>query len=58
MKSREEARQGKKEINPLWNDEQKTGFAEDFRVVVKNCEVVRGGIEPPTHGFSVHCSTN
>ncbi len=21
-------------------------------------EVVRGGIEPPTHGFSVHCSTN
>ena len=20
--------------------------------------VVRGGIEPPTHGFSVHCSTN
>lgn len=22
------------------------------------CEVVRGGVEPPTHGFSVHCSTN
>ena len=21
-------------------------------------EVVRGGIEPPTHGFSIHCSTN
>ena len=21
-------------------------------------EVVRGGVEPPTHGFSVHCSTN
>ena len=21
-------------------------------------EVDRGGIEPPTHGFSVHCSTN
>ena len=21
-------------------------------------EVVRGGFEPPTHGFSVHCSTN
>ena len=21
-------------------------------------EVVRGGIEPPTHGFSVRCSTN
>ena len=20
--------------------------------------VVRGGIEPPTHGFSIHCSTN
>ena len=20
--------------------------------------VARGGIEPPTHGFSVHCSTN
>ena len=22
------------------------------------CEVVRGGVEPPTHGFSVRCSTN
>ena len=21
-------------------------------------EVVRGGLEPPTHGFSIHCSTN
>ncbi len=21
-------------------------------------EVARDGIEPPTHGFSVHCSTN
>ena len=21
-------------------------------------EMVRGGLEPPTHGFSVHCSTN
>jgi integrase len=26
--------------------------------VASECEVVRGGIEPPTHGFSVHCSTN
>ena len=21
-------------------------------------QMVRGGLEPPTHGFSVHCSTN
>ncbi len=24
----------------------------------KSCEVGRGGIEPPTHGFSVRCSTD
>ena len=24
----------------------------------KSCEMGRGGIEPPTHGFSVRCSTD
>ncbi len=28
------------------------------RRVARNGEVVRAGIEPATHGFSVHCSTN
>ena len=33
----------------------------DFQGLLENatkCEVVRGGLEPPTHGFSVRCSTN
>ena len=30
----------------------------DFVVSQGNTEVGRGGIEPPTHGFSVHCSTS
>jgi hypothetical protein len=29
-----------------------------IEVVHKTLMVVWGGIEPPTHGFSVHCSTN
>ena len=33
----------------------------DFQGLLENatnCGVVRGGLEPPTHGFSVRCSTN
>ena len=26
--------------------------------IIDYCVVARGGIEPPTHGFSVRCSTN
>jgi hypothetical protein len=29
-----------------------------IRVLSEEIEVVGGGFEPPTHGFSVHCSTN
>ena len=31
---------------------------EDLRPITNLCEVVGGGIEPPTHGFSVRCSTS
>jgi integrase len=39
------------------NDETRVfaGISEESAGLVK---VVRGGVEPPTHGFSVHCSTN
>ena len=31
---------------------------EDLRPIAISREVVGGGIEPPTHGFSVRCSTS
>ena len=31
---------------------------EETQVNPGNSSVVRGGLEPPTHGFSVRCSTN
>ncbi len=37
---------------------KKPGHCRVFPMVASNCEVVRAGIEPATHGFSVHCSTN
>jgi hypothetical protein len=39
----------------------KTKRDEDYENMIGyriSSAVDRGGIEPPTHGFSVHCSTN
>ena len=40
---------------PVDQAQKKTSANTGFTEV---SEVVRGGFEPPTHGFSVHCSTN
>ena len=37
--------------------EETAVFPGDCKIV-NVCSMDRGGIEPPTHGFSVHCSTN
>ena len=37
---------------------QKLAVCQDLRHTASLCEVDRGGIEPPTPGFSVLCSTN
>ncbi len=37
---------------------QKLAVCHDLRHAASLCEVDRGGIEPPTPGFSVLCSTN
>ena len=39
----------------------KNKYNKYFRLSTDNIDfyvVARGGIEPPTHGFSVRCSTN
>ena len=38
--------------------EQNSKDGNALRVVAGEREVVGGGFEPPTRGFSVHCSTN
>lgn len=37
---------------------QKLAVCQDLRHTASSCEVDRGGIEPPTPGFSVLCSTD
>lgn len=32
--------------------------SKTLRDAAKPCRVARAGIEPATHGFSIHCSTN
>ncbi len=39
-------------------DEKSHVSPDETRENVADYEVVGGGLEPPTHGFSVHCSTN
>jgi hypothetical protein len=39
-------------------DSTKTMTSNDYKLFWHLFYVVRDGIEPPTHGFSVHCSTN
>ena len=65
-------RQGKRSIRPdleqrYWafvtNSGYRSGDNPEFNIqrntqVELNKMVPRGGLEPPTHGFSVHCSTN
>ncbi len=43
---------------PLDWPELLLGSAMKRMPIASNCKVVRAGIEPATHGFSVHCSTN
>ncbi len=47
------------EILPIAGAERCASVHDNAANGVENRnKVVRGGLEPPTHGFSVHCSTN
>ncbi len=45
-------------INPKVSVVLSSGFAEQTIVHSLKGDVAGGGIEPPTRGFSVHCSAN
>ena len=42
----------------VYQEEEKSGLISPPLVTFRVEAVVRAGIEPATHGFSVHCSTN
>ena len=40
------------------NADERWRMVDTISATIPPKPVDRGGIEPPTHGFSVHCSTN
>jgi hypothetical protein len=53
LRSRDELPPSRLRQDAEWQHAESYDAQSHFQVVVP-----RGGIEPPTHGFSVRCSTN